>query len=390
LTDYIGTRLHQAHFPKLWFIFSIFLLSLYSVYYYSVGSALFQVIGMVLFTRILFISPYGNKLSVKGDLGDVLLLILLGIVVLASSLWGTMFFGSIQLKGPISFLLGLFVLCIVLINEKHKEVIYECLQIVIIIQLAFWLIQFFSYWLFGFFIDYLAMVSDMTTRYYGLGIVHFCGFFQEPSTYACFMIMGLSVRLIKNKFQLKIFDAVIITSVLLSLSILGFFCLLVLFVVCFLAAKSKVKRKMTIYTIIMIILMIILSNVNILNWNYIVSRAKSPLSDPSGYARMIVGLEYVKKYSEVMQIFGKGYGNYSMRAISANTVAYLLEYLGFLGAIATLAIFTILLIKRRTTLWVWVFLGLSLLWPIYLSTLYWWFWVGLMLNFGKGFRTNIN
>ena len=277
-----------------------------------------------------------------------------------------------------------------LINEEYKEMLYYCLQIVLVIQLTFWLIQFFTYWISGTFIDYLAIICDMSTRYYGSGIVHFCGFFQEPSTYACFMIMGLSVRMIKNKFQLKFFDVIIITSILLSLSILGFFCLLILFAVCILATESKVRNRMMIYVVIMIILMYILVCFDILNWSYIINRAKSPLSDASGYARMIAGFEAIKNSPELMQIFGKGYGNFFMEAVSANTIAYLIEYMGLLGSAAILSIFVGLLIKKRVIFGVWILLGMSLLWPSYLSTLFWWFWVGMMINYGKAFRAKIS
>lgn len=215
----------------------VFFITLYSVYLFGiqflslVGSLIFVFLGVFSFKSVLKNHEY--------------MYMVFFMVFFVLTCFTQMLFYDLNTSRVISFFaVFLFSIAVFLYSEmlNKKKIIGFVLSLHI---LAFYL-QFFLYYLFGFYLDYLAFLNIDSRNFGGLytilgkPLMRGSGFFNEPGTYSCFvapLVVYYYRYLALNKNSIVFYASVL--SLALSFSTFGF--VFFILIVSFLVKKNYIK-----------------------------------------------------------------------------------------------------------------------------------------------------
>ena len=352
------------------------------------------------------------------------------VIFLISGLYGAWSTTEFQLKGVIGLILGGIVFLITSNVSWHHQWI-QSLRIVLYVHLVCFYVQFVNYFLTNSYIDYMKFFDEsyssrvlFNSAFYSISsFVRFSGLFPESAIYCYFVFMVLAILLIKDTFgtpNVVYFFA--IASLLLSFSIAGFILFvpltsLVLYKIKLVNgtnnqvnsalakimtrrvdpgqtrwvpararySKAYLRRPLlvnVILSIFVVVSMIVFGTQFVVKDTmlfYLVARFSQLLEDPSGTARYITAFQDVFLDNSSMGIlFGSGAGNYDGFSVS-NSYADIIKIFGILGFILFFIIIFIYS-SKRTSLFAVLAILASLLQGYFLTTLFWWFFVSLLLN----------
>ena len=372
-------------------LFTVFLLSLTDFYLVSAGIAPFPVLGMLLLQPLVFFFPRRTK---DGKIQSQLESTGFGLILITfyflSALWGWFAFGGVFFKAAIGMSLGIIVFLNVVLREDNRlfrEILFRVLNLLLVVHFAFWVVQVLYFFGTTTYLDYIMPVSGLQTRNTfsarNMDLVRFTGLFAEPAVYATFIYMGLSARLLANRFRWRVFDFLLAATIVISLSILGMALLGLLVVVSALYDRRSAILFSAAFSVMVPTLATLVFAVETPISLYLRLRFLKPFDDPSGNQRLVSGFAGYAQSPDMIQVMGKGLGNYDMGAGVTNGLAYLLEFLGAVGTIFFLGMMFVFLIRRRVSavailLFCATFAGTPLF-----TNLYWWFWVSLVLVYSR-------
>ncbi len=230
----------------------VFLFFLQSYYFYQFGIAPFPIIGVLLLI-VLFIL-YQNWHIPSSFLKYFIIVLMLMVL----SVFGTFLLNndSVMLPTLLFTQVGFFLvaLTVVLIGSTfRRNDLDRICYFLLILQVFFFYIQFFSYHLVHLRLDFLAPVTgEIQRNFNGRGLFRGSGLFNEPATYSqCIsMLILLSLNQIISKNKIAVF-LIALASIYLSLSLLGFFeatAILILYLI-----RLKIKIPLWCYTLVSIL-----------------------------------------------------------------------------------------------------------------------------------------
>ena len=378
----------KLQFTLLWT--ALFLLSLYDFYFPQIGIAVAPLVGVVLLFALLFAFPIRSSLADNRRRNRQLLIAILMVVLFfLSAGWGFVAFRSIYVKGPIAFSLGVITLVSFLLRDQNPDftrTLYRAVSLLLAVHLGFWVIQFGWFLITGNFIDYIQPITHVETRnMYGnesITLFRFTGLFAEPAIYSTFMYMGITIRLLHNRFKLRWLDLALLLSMVLSLSIFGILLAGAVLTIYLFGAPSRWKS----WVLVLLLAGPALGFVLVIDTpisEYVRQRMFQPTQDASGKARLFTGIESFLDAPAAVQVFGKGLGNYDSISGSAIGFAYLLETLGALGSLLVIGLFTALASPQKPRFQVLLIMLVTLLGAPLFTNIYWWVWAGSLLIFGS-------
>ncbi len=370
-----------------------FLLSLFDFYFVNAGIAPFPVIGMLLLQPLVFFYPRRTQ---DGRIQSQLETTGFGLAMIAfyfvSALWGWFAFGGIYFKASIGMSLGIVVFLNLLLREDNRLfrlMLFRVLNLVLVVHLMFWLVQVLYFFGTTTYLDYIQPVSGTQTRntFNGgrqdLDLVRFTGLFAEPAVYATFIYMGLSVRLLANKFRWRVFDLLLAASIVASLSIIGMAMLGLLVVVSALFDRRSAILFSAAFSVLVPTLATMVFAVDTPISLYLRLRFTKPLDDPSGNQRLVSGFVGFAQSPDLIQVMGKGLGNYDMGQGVTNGVAYLLEFLGAIGTFFFVGMLFVFLLRRRVPAVAILLFVVTLAGTPLFTNLYWWLWLAMLLVYSR-------
>lgn len=372
-------------------LFAAFLLSLTDFYFMSAGIAPFPILGLLLLQPLVF---FFSRRVKEGKTQSQLEATGFGLILIAfyflSALWGWFAFGGVFFKAAIGMSLGIVVFLNVLLRENNRlfrETLFRVLNMLLVVHLLFWVVQVLYFSTTAEYLDYIQPVSGLQTRSkfnrMDLKLVRFTGLFAEPAVYATFMYMGLSVRLLANKFRWRVFDFLLAATVVFSLSILGIALLGLLVVVSALYDRRSALLFSAGFGVLVPTLATVLFSTDTPVSLYLRLRFTKPLDDPSGNERLVSGFTGFAESPDVIQVLGKGLGNYDMGEKLTNGLAYLLDFVGAAGTAFFLGMMFLLLIRRRVSAVAILLFSATFAGTPLFTNLYWWFWLALVLVYSR-------
>ena len=231
--------MRNSDFNENFFTFCFFLLSLNSVYFFSLQVA--SLSG--LFFSILMLGLFWRNLY----LGNQSVVLLYVFLFLVTSFASVLFLLDVDIKRIVAFLLLIassLVAGILVQKVDLKKVVLSFLAI----HCFFFYLQFFGYFIFDIYIDYLGLVGLESRNFGGtftLPVVNkmmrASGPFNEPGTYATFIapVVAISIRYMRHSDS-KLLPYAALLSLSLTFSTFGFvFSMIIL-------AFSPIKKSLKI------------------------------------------------------------------------------------------------------------------------------------------------
>lgn len=210
---------------------AVFFTTLGSHYFYQVGVYVFQVIGLICI--IPFCKRWPISVKSAGLFGLVYFFLYIYIINSTYLILGINNFASGKVISPL-----LVLLCYWFVSALYSEPLrfLNALRIIIAIHCLVFLIQFFSYLLFGVFLDFIEPLTGESQRAFGGSyeisflsrFIRTTGLYNEPGTYATYMMIFLvffkdfCVLVDRQNFDRWWVEILVITTTLLALSNFGY------------------------------------------------------------------------------------------------------------------------------------------------------------------------
>ena len=304
----------------------IFLITLRSVYFYSISLAPFPVVGVLLALSIPF-------LNVGGGFNYIQLRVLLAFFVfLLISFIPTIIYGNVYLNSVIGVVLNLLLMASIFYKETLYYNLIKVINSVLFVHLIFFFIQFFVYHFSGEKIDYLEPITGEAQRMVGFEKIEAGGFslfrpaglFNEPSTYSVFMITLLWCVKVAGKENILI-EKMTLVSILFTFSLSG-----IIFAIAYYVLQYYKRIKFFEVLVLLLISFVILLLFGDLFYAYFEHRVMNISNDNSANERLLM-FQLFYDLDASYQLFGSGIGN-DIIDIALTTVPSIFIYFGVVGA----------------------------------------------------------
>jgi hypothetical protein len=369
-----------------YFIFLFF--SLQSYYFPVIKLAIFPPLGFIL---LLFLN---HKVEKKYIL-PLFLILLIFFISLLIGFFNNNFY--IYLPTLIGTLLGpLFLFLFIKISPDKYYKLYTGLQKVIITHLLFFYIQLTAFYIFGYQIDFLYLVTGENSRNEATGVISDffrpSGLLNEPATYSLFIFaFSIIYFLLKNKVDFLLVLANL--TLLLSFSASGI--LLFLFFISFIFYKTIIKNIPLLLSTLFLII-IILSQFNFsenIFYKYFQSRFDNGLDTDGSTSQRYTGALDVFYNSKLYNIiFGFGIGHTPQNvdtAVGSGLTAQLISF-GYLFNFLLSLIFTYLFISNKVKLQNILIFIILLFTTMTFNNFHYWLFLGLILIISKYKNFNVS
>jgi hypothetical protein len=297
----------------------------------------------------------------------------------------------------IGTLLGPFFLFLFIkISPDKYNKLYTALQKVIITHLLFFYIQLTAFYIFGYQIDFLYLITGENSRNDAFGVISEffrpSGLLNEPATYSLFIFaFSIIYFLLKKKVDILLFLAIL--TLLLSFSASGI--LLFLFFIAFIFYKTIIKNFPLLLSTLFFII-IILSQFNFsenIFYKYFQSRFDNGLDTDGSTSQRYTGALDVFYNSKLYNIiFGFGIGHTPQNvdtAVGSGLTAQLISF-GYLFNFFLSLIFTYLFISNKVKLQNILIFIILLFTTMTYNNFHYWLFLGLILIISKYKNFNVS
>ena len=370
------------------YYFVLLFISLQSYYFPVIKLAIFPPLGFILLLII------NHKVEKKYLIPLLLILLIFFISLLIGFVNNNFFIYAPTLLGT---LLGPFLLFL-FIKVKHDNYykLFIALQKVIFTHLIFFYTQLIAFYIFGYQIDFLYIVTGENSRNDAFGIISDffrpSGLLNEPATYSLFIFaFSIFYFLIKKKIDLLLLLAIL--SLILTFSASGI--LLFIFFTFFIFYKIIIKNISFLLSTTIIIL-IIISQFNFsenIFYKYFQSRFDNGLdTDGSTSQRYTGALEvfYNSKMYNIILGFGIGHTPQNVdTAVGSGITAQLISF-GYLFNFLLSLIFIYLFISNKVKLQNILIFFILLFTTMTYNNFHYWLFLGFILIISKYKNLNFN
>jgi len=303
-----------------------------------------QLLGLI--PLIYIYNQYGidrNVLKVPSFLITTFIIFLTTIYLLNITLIDTISSPS-SIIGIVLCLMVFLIMYSVNITTRN---IYSILTKMTIVLLIFWFIQFISFYIFDYRIDYFIDIVGYKQRTnlgaFGEAFFRPASLFVEPAMYVNTMLLLFYFRLLYNNLKLDNLNIFIIFSVLMTFSTYGYVAFGILGF-----SWLIVRRK---YIFISILILSVVSLVLIflgeLESNMIIRRLMNPLEDMSGKTRIVGNILNFVEQSVFHLLFGFGWGQAELNGFQGSSLHYLLYNTGIIGLLCFMLIMYLIIVNKK-------------------------------------------
>ena len=370
------------------YYFVLLFISLQSYYFPVIKLAIFPPLGFIL---LLFL----NHKVEKKYIFPLFLILLIFFISLLIGFVNNNFY--IYIPTLIGTLLGPFFLFLFIkISPDKYNKLYTALQKVIITHLLFFYIQLTAFYIFGYQIDFLYLITGENSRNDAFGVISDffrpSGLLNEPATYSLFIFaFSIIYFLLKKKVDFLLFLAIL--TLLLSFSASGI--LLFLFFIAFIFYKTIIKNIPLLLSTLFFII-IILSQFNFsenIFYKYFQSRFDNGLDTDGSTSQRYTGALDVFYNSKLYNIiFGFGIGHTPQNvdtAVGSGLTAQLISF-GYLFNFLLSLIFTYLFISNKVKLQNILIFIILLFTTMTYNNFHFWLFLGLILIISKYKNFNVS
>lgn len=357
----------------------LFLFSLWDYYIISYGGRICDYFGILL---ILFFASYKMfKINIANYyINQTVSLILLFTLPLfcVQIISGLLQDGILT---SAAFCVGLFLIFPYFLHFDYDfRYLLKIVNILIVVNLIFFYIQFLAFKCFGTLIDYHSCFDVISLRIFNPETLYFraAGLFQEPNSFCLTIYMLTVIRLFLKRGAFDLLLIITLAAIFLSESLWGFgavFSLLILF------TPSKLYRLSIIglFVLFGIILVYTPKYAMYLLDPITVGRISNITDDGSYHGRY--GQESNVNY-DVNFFFGNGLTTKKFQGFTgANAIGFILYSFGLFGFIFFLVVLAIAFKKNRIALLFAVIFAMTS-YPLF-TYMFWWAWLGILIRLSR-------
>jgi len=326
---------------SIFFMLSLFILNTY--YFYNIGLPIMQMLGL------LFLIYAYNIYNIKNNvIKKPFYLMSLFILIVSFSIVVNIFLLD-SIAVPTAFI-GLLLCIIVFLFSYSINItnisIYNIVTKLTMILLFFWIIQFISYYVFNYRVDYFIDIVGYEQRtnlgVFGEAFFRPASLLLEPAMYANTMLLLFYFRFLYQNFKLDKINILIVISIIFTLSTYGY----AAFGVLYLALLATKKKYFATFFLILFILGIMIFFIGGLESNMIIKRVLNPLSDMSGTIRVVGNIYDFSNQSLFHLLFGFGWGNAELNGFQGSSMHYLLYNIGIIGLLNFVFLMYLIVINK--------------------------------------------
>jgi hypothetical protein len=296
----------------------VFSATLHSIYFYQISLAPFPVISFLL---LLFnFKSFGKT--------QVFFIFSFYIIFISNAFFGFLYSRNFfYLNSLLGIAMGPVYLFLFYNFFKSKFIFLEkAISITLIVHVVFFYIQFVSFYLFGFHINFLQMITGEESRVEGFGVltglIRSSGLCNEPASYSLFVSL-LSFFLISIKKRLNVLIVFALLSCMFSLSISGIlFAFLIIFYFVFFVSKGYKNLFLAFVFSCFFIFLLGYLYFDLLKL-FVESRFVNSAEDGSFNTRFNDGFKYFFEQDIFVQVTGLGIGNFPPNDISTVASGYM-------------------------------------------------------------------
>ena len=245
---------------------------------------------------------------------------------------------------------------------------------ILVVHLFFFFLQFFSYYLFNYVIDYHAYSGLIGARTFNEELLFFraSGLFQEPNSYCVTIYLLLFIRALFSKKPFDLIALISLTSIFLSESLWGYGALLVYCSLFSSTAKSRIIMLM-VFIVVGMAVLLIPDLVGLIISPTTVIRLSDVSGDPSAEGRYMAGQErgYLSDF-----VVGHGISTYGFQWIfGANALGFYVSSFGIIGLILWFLSLYNLVPSSKITFLIGVIFAMTT-YPLF-TYMFWWAWIGM-------------
>jgi hypothetical protein len=252
--------------------------------------------------------------------------------------------------------------------KENSDVMFGFLKKAYYLLLLSFIIQYVTFYTFGYYIDYIALMSDASTRWLSRDLIRFSGFCGEPAMYGLLVNCFLYIFITRNDYKVSFMDFIAIATLFLSgsLSALSYLTLLLLY----LFIKNKKNIKIVFVVMIMILLYGIIDQ-NLINYfsNRIII---GNVENTSWNARLFLGYIEFFKMDLINILFGVGLANTEFFPYTYSGLVDLMSGYGLIGGILYIGIFSYVFQNHKSSIYNFIAWFLTLLAAPIGSLPIWW------------------
>ena len=278
-----------------------------------------------------------------------------------------------NLKPAVGMVLGVSALMIVTTLPLGAHAVDDCIRYLAYAHVTAFFLQLFYYYAAGDVLNYHAFLG-LEPRLVSI-VFRPAGLFLEPAIY-CFFACSLFLLRRQRAVPLTMLDALLLTSMVLSLSLWGVSIAYLLFALFW-------PRRALVTTLVVGV--VLLGSLEILDYVHLPvyllfkSRLSDLASDASAQGRFGGTLSLLgSALTDPSVVFGNGINNF-FEEHGSNGFAFIVNSMGLIGSLLLVSLCLLLASPRQ---WVVFLLGMAIVLtaaPLW-KTLYFWTWMGLMLK----------
>jgi hypothetical protein len=354
------------------YLFPLSLLGPLSLWDFYIGEVrVFDFLGLVLALAAAAALPV-TRATVGLNRSTILITSLLFLLILVYSVIGIAQHPD-NLKPSIGMLLGVSALMIVATLPLSARAVDACIRYLAYAHLTAFFLQLLYYYAAGDVLNYHALLG-VESRLVSI-VFRPAGLFLEPAIY-CFFVCSLFLLRRQRAVPLRLLDALLLISMVLSLSLWGVSIAYLLFAI-FWPRRALVTTLAV--GVVLLVSLKTLDYVHLPVYLLFSSRLSDLSSDASAQGRFGGTLNLLRSaLANPSVVFGNGINNF-FEEHGSNGLAFIINSLGLIGALLLLSLCLLLAPPRQ---WVVFLLGMAIVLtaaPLW-KTLYFWAWMGLMLK----------
>ena len=325
----------------------VFFGSLSAFYFPSFfGLRLFEFLCLFL---LLFIIKPSSKLRFKSNDYIILFYFFLFILYATFSLLISYTNGSskIYLNQYFGIYFTLFISFIFFNKLKNRpNYLINAIKFCLYIHVTFFLIQFFSFYLFGYYIDFIKPITGEVQRniggiFEGLNAIRPSGLYGEPASYSLNIII-FNFIILSHERKISLLTYLSLLTVILSLSASGFIYLIFFLIYYLINSNAKSKIILVLSSFLISIILIAFFD-DIFNYNYLIEKILTFNESSSYQYRIGAAFSDLSKFDTISMLFGVGLGNQEFLYSKGSTYSMVLIEQGYLlGSAFFISIFYLL------------------------------------------------
>jgi hypothetical protein len=313
-----------------------------------------------------------TRAVVRFDRSTMLVTSLLFLLILVYSVIGIAQHPD-NLKPSVGMLLGVSALMIVTVSPLSAHAVDDCIRYLAYVHLTAFFLQLVYYYAVGDVLNYHAFLG-LEPRLVA-SVFRPAGLFREPAIY-CFFACSLFLLRRQRAVPLTVLDALLLTSMALSLSLWGTLFAYFLFA---LFCPRRALVTTLVVGVLVLVSMQFLDYVHMPVYLLFKSRLSDLGSDASFQGRYGGTFSLLgSALTDPSVVFGNGINNF-FEEVGSNGFAFIVNSMGLIGFLLLLFLCLLLAPPRQ---WVVFLLGMTIVLtaaPLW-KTLYFWTWMGLMLK----------